>query len=122
MKIHVGRSSLSSDLSRYQAEFDLLEVRIDPPAPRGQKLRSWRRSVPADFAFSVVVPRALAALDPQALASGEVEAALAAAEALSASFFLLQTPASVRPSERTKQRLADLVQHLGVAGVPLAWE
>jgi len=122
MKIHIGRSSLSSDLTRYAAEFDLLEVRIDPPAPRGQKLRAWRRSVPADFAFSLVVPRSLAALEPQALASGEVEAALTAAEAVGARFFLLQTPATVRPSERTKQRLSELTQRLVAAGLPLAWE
>lgn len=122
MKIHVGKSSLGSDLARYAQRFDLLEVRIDPPAPRGQKLRAWRRAVPGEFAFSVVVPRTLAALDAELPAPAELEATLAAAESLGARFFLLQTSSNVRPSERTKQRLSELVRGLAAAGLPIAWE
>jgi uncharacterized protein YecE (DUF72 family) len=122
MKLHIGKTSTGPDLARYAARFDLLELRIDPPAPRGRTLRQWRRSVPEHFAFSLVVPRAVAALDPHALGSGEVEATLSAAEAVTARYFLLQTPASVRPSERTRQRLGELLGRLQPAGLRVAWE
>lgn len=122
MKIHIGKSSLSSELTRYAQRFDLLEVKIDPPAPRTQTLRAWKKSVSPEFAFSVVVPRVLSALETETPPAAELETTLSAGEALGARYFLLQTQASVRPSERTRQHLRELCARLTASGRAVAWE
>jgi uncharacterized protein YecE (DUF72 family) len=77
--------------------------------------------VGADFAFSVVMPRVIATLTGES-ADDQLEHALGAARALSAQWLVLQTPASVTPSRRSIDRLAELVNRLPRESWRLGWE
>jgi len=118
MQLYVGRSSLRGDLAKYARRLNLLEIKAEPGRlPRGARLRGWRKAVPEGFVFSVVLPRSAGEL----LADAPIDPAISAAEALEASWFLLQTPATVMPGARTLRRLEALKQRLP-GDRRLAWE
>ena len=108
MQLFVGRHNLEGDIARYASRFNMLEVRADATnLPRGAKLADWKKRVPATFAFSVVLPRAVGKLESSALDLGRT---LEIADALSAKWLLLQTPSTVGPSARMRERLAKLFE------------
>ena len=120
MQLFVGRHNLEGDIARYASRFNMLEVRADATnLPRGAKLADWKKRVPAAFAFSVVLPRAVGKLESSALDLGRT---LEIAEALSAKWLLLQTPSSVGPSARMRERLAKLFEAVDHDDRRIAWE
>jgi uncharacterized protein YecE (DUF72 family) len=120
MQLFVGRNNLEGDIARYASRFNLLELRADATnLPRGARLADWKKRVPGDFAFSIVLPRALGQLSSSALEFGR---SLELAEALSAQWLLLQTPSSVGPSARMRERLAKLFQAVAHDTRRIAWE
>ena len=121
LKVHVGKAALVGHIERYAQKFDFLEVRAEPSLAE-KRLRRLREGAPEHFTFSVVAPRELCLLDRSAPDRALVDAARSASEALSARFLLLRTPATVAPSQRTKTRLAALVDAVRGAAKDVAWE
>jgi uncharacterized protein YecE (DUF72 family) len=123
MQLHVGQSSLRGDIARYAERFNLLELRAEPgKLPRASRLRKWLADVPEGFVFSVVLPQRVNELDPSADVRALLEQALGTAEVLRASWIVVQTPASVTPTTRSRERLARLVDQLRRAERRIAWE
>ena len=120
MQLFVGRNNLEGDIARYASRFNVLELKADATnLPKGARLADWKKRVPADFAFSIVLPRALSQFESSALELGRT---LELAEALSAKWLLLQTPSSVGPSARMRERLTKLFQAVAHADRRIAWE
>jgi uncharacterized protein YecE (DUF72 family) len=122
LKVHVGKAALVGHIERYAQKFDFLELRADPSLLAPKRLRRLREGVPEHFSFSVVAPRELALLDRAAPDQAFLDAARGIAEALTARFLLLRTPPSVAPSQRTRGRMATLVEALRGAAKDVAWE
>ncbi|HEY3668044.1 MAG TPA: DUF72 domain-containing protein [Polyangiaceae bacterium] len=120
MQLFVGKNALEGDIARYASRFNLLEVKADATnLPRGARLADWRKRVPADFAFSIVLPRAVGQLESSELELGR---SLELADALSAKWILLQTPSSVGPSARMRDRLSKLFAAVANDTRRVAWE
>ncbi|HEY4105728.1 MAG TPA: DUF72 domain-containing protein [Polyangiaceae bacterium] len=120
MQLFVGKSALEGDISRYAARFNFLELRADATnLPRGARVGEWRKRVPAAFAFSVVLPKVVGAMQSSEF---DVARTLKLAETLSAKWLLLQTPSSVGPSMRAQERLKKLFGLLAHDERRIAWE
>lgn len=120
MQLFVGRHNLEGDIARYASRFNLLEVRADATnLPRGARLADWRKRVPAEFAFSVVLPRSVGQFESSSFDLGRT---LELADALSAKWLLLQSPSSVGPSARMRERLSKLFEAVTHADRRIAWE
>ncbi|MGE0326037.1 MAG: DUF72 domain-containing protein [Polyangiaceae bacterium] len=109
-------------LARYAQSFNLLELRADVGTlPRPPRLREWKGSVPEDFVFSVLSPKALLGLEPgeeHDKARAYTQRAIASLEA---EWFVLQTGPGVTPSARGRERLLALVEEAKSWGVRVAW-
>ena len=122
-RLLLGLPRLQGKLHNYAERYQLLEVRpVDTPVPTGGKLQKWRRQVPPAFAFSVVMPAAVARFERGAVFESGVNAALEAATVLQAECILLATPPSLRPTARNRQRIRELAARLPQDGQVLAWE
>jgi uncharacterized protein YecE (DUF72 family) len=120
MQLFVGRNAHEGDIARYATRFNLIELRADATnLPRGAKLSDWKKRVPADFVFSIVLPKALGLLESSAINLGRT---LELSDALSAKWLLLQTPSSVGPSARIRERLSKLFEALAHDERRIAWE
>jgi uncharacterized protein YecE (DUF72 family) len=120
MQLFVGKHNLEGDIARYASRFNMLELRADATnLPRGARLADWKKRVPATFAFSIVLPRKVGLFESSALDLGRT---LELAEALSAKWLLLQTPSSVGPSARMRERLSKLFETVEHADRRIAWE
>jgi uncharacterized protein YecE (DUF72 family) len=122
-RVHVGRASLDGGIARYGRVFNLLEVIGERGRhPKRPGLLEWRRSVPADFVFSVVVPTDVAALTSGALEGESLKHAEGVVEALDAGWWVLRTTPQVTPSTRAIRALAELAERLATGGRRIAWE
>ncbi len=122
-RINIGKRSFQGALERYASRFDLLEVRPGASAKlRSVTLRKWRRSVPASFVFSTVLPATVAELRPGEEAEADLESALEVARELQSPVIVIQTPMSVTPTATNRKRLEALVAKLPHDVVRLAWE
>jgi uncharacterized protein YecE (DUF72 family) len=120
MQLFVGRNTFEGDIARYASRLNLLEQRADATnLPRGARLADWKKRVPADFAFSIVLPRAVGLFESSELELGRT---LELADALSAQWLLLQTPSSVGPSTRMRERLTKLFKTVAHETRRIAWE
>ncbi len=120
MQLFVGRNAHEGDIARYAQRFNFLELRADATnLPRGNKLAEFRKRVPAAFVFSIVLPKATGLLESSEIDLGRT---LELADALSAKWLLLQTPAAVGPSTRMRDRLSRLFEQLEHDDRRIAWE
>lgn len=120
MQLFVGRNAHEGDIARYAQRFNFLELRADATnLPRGNKLAEFRKRVPAEFVFSVVLPKAAGLLQTSDVELGRT---LELSDALSAKWLLLQTPSTVAPSTRTRDRLSKLFERLEHDDRRIAWE
>ena len=120
MELFVGKSAHVGDLARYAQRFNFLELRGDATnLPRGARLADWRKRGPAEFVFSIVLPKAAGLLESNEVELGRT---LELADALSAKWLLLQTPATVGPSARMRERLSKLFERLEHEDRRVAWE
>jgi uncharacterized protein YecE (DUF72 family) len=120
MQLFVGRNAHEGDIARYASRFNMLELRADATnLPRGARLSDWKKRVPADFAFSIVLPKALGLLESSEVELGRT---LELADTLSASWLLLQTPSSVGPSARMRERLSKVFAAVAHERRRIAWE
>jgi uncharacterized protein YecE (DUF72 family) len=123
MQLHVGQSTLRGEIGRYAERFNLLELRAEPgKLPRAARLRKWLAEVPEGFVFSVVLPQRVGELAQSPEAQALLTQALATAEVLRAGWIVVQTPASVTPTKRSRDRLAALVEQLPRDARRVAWE
>jgi uncharacterized protein YecE (DUF72 family) len=122
-RLLVGLPALQGELEKYQARFDMLELRpIDTPIPRSGTLRKWRKAVPPGFVFSIVLPRVVGELTPSPALDEALAASLEAAATVEARCILLQTPASVRPTAQSRKRIAALFARIPPEGTVRLWE
>jgi len=122
-QVLVGTPQLAGKLANYAERFSMAEVRpVDSALPAGKKLRAWRDKVPPSFAFSVVLPRCVAALTPGSEFEQGLGVAFDAARQLEARVVMLVTPASLRPTSRNRSRIVDLGQRIVAYGHLLAWQ
>ena len=122
-RVFVGLPSLQGAIHNYGKRFDLVEVRpVDTPTPRPSTLRSYRKSVGPSFAFSVVLPKAVAELGSGAAFEEALSSSLEVARLLEARCIVLATPASVRPTSANRKRIKSLFERVPREGVVLAWE
>lgn len=122
-RILVGLPVLHGQPKRYAKRFDMVELRpVDQSLPRGNALRAYRKSVPPHFVFSIVLPRIVGELTRSKAADEALADALAVASAVEARCILLQTPASVRPTDANRRKLAALFEKLPGEAVVRAWE
>ncbi len=120
MRLLVGLSSLTGSIQRYAERFDALELRADSerlPPPR--TLRKLRSAAPTLVTSLLVSPKHTLKLFDDEAAS---EPLLASAEALGASFIVLQTGPELGPSRRTRTRLEALATRLRAESRRIAWE
>lgn len=122
MRIFVGQAGSSGDLRRYAGRFNLLELRAAHNLPKPATLARWKSEVPEGFAFSLVLPDELALLEASTIDESALERTLAAASALDATWLIVRTPPSARPSSRTRRRLEELVARLPRDQHRIAWE
>jgi uncharacterized protein YecE (DUF72 family) len=121
-RLLVGLPALRGKLERYAMRFDLVELRpVDTTLPPASRLAGWRKKVPPSFAFSVVLPRAVAELAPPAAFDAALEPALEAATALQARCIVLATTPAVRPTPPNRRRIVELGRRLAGRGHVLAW-
>ena len=121
--LYFGLSKLQGKLSRYAERFDLAELcPVDMPLPTGAKLARWREQVPPSFAFSIILPRAVAALRPGAELDRALETSLETARTLEARAIVLATPPDVRPTAANRRRIEELAGRLPSDGCVLGWQ
>lgn len=117
-RVAAGLGALRGPFPRYASLYGALEVRpVDQPIPRSGGLSAWRDAAPKNFVFSVVLPRAVGQLGDAA--DAELSRALTAAKALSATWLVIETPATVRPTASARKKLLELAKRLD--GYRLAW-
>lgn len=122
MRLFVGPATPRGDYSKLATRFGMAEIRADGPLPRPATLRTWRRDAGPQFVFSVVLPRLVGTLVSTKESARALADALEAARLLEARCLLLQTPASVRPTNANRDRIAALVAKLPALAINIAWE
>jgi hypothetical protein len=121
--VHVGENRLPKNFKRYTSQFSLLELDCEPGSLPGKaRLEACAQAAPEGFVFSLVVPSRLASLAPGAETDKAWKAAKLAAQILKAKWWVVRTPASVRPTRRTREELGALFEHLKEGGMRVAWE
>src|SRR5262249_5182259 len=95
---------------------------VDTSIPRASTLRSWRKTVPPGFVFSVVLPRVVGELGGGKEADQALANALEVATHVEARCVVLATPPSVRPTAQNRKRLGAMMERLPREGVVLCWE
>jgi len=119
----VGETRLPKNFKRYARQFSLLEVDCEPGSVPGKaRLQSCRALAPEDFVFSLILPSRLASLQTGPELEPEWKAALGVARLLRAQWWVVRTPADVRPTRRSREGLAALVARLKDGGMRVAWE
>src|SRR5688572_26428060 len=97
-KVLVGETRLPKNFKRYASQFPLLELDCEPGSVPGKaRLEACAAAAPDGFVFSLVVPSRLASLEAGGDTDPAWKAAQSAANILKASWWVVRTPASVRP-------------------------
>ena len=122
-RLHIGAHLPNASLPWYAKKFDLREVVVgDPGSPSLATLRRWRRSVPPSFEFCVVAGGHLARVKPGPELERDLDAAVAAIDALHARCFLLPTPSDVTPSMLARERIGKVLGRLPRDATRVVWE
>jgi hypothetical protein len=119
----VGETRLPKNFKRYARQFSFLELDCEPGTVPGKaRLQSCRAMAPEDFVFSLLLPSRLASLETGPALDHEWKAALGSARLLRAKWWVVQTPAEVRPTRKSREGLAALVARLKENDMRVAWE
>jgi uncharacterized protein YecE (DUF72 family) len=119
----VGETRLPKNFKRYARQFSLLELDCEPGTVPGKaRLAAVAEAAPEGFVFSLVVPSRLASLESGPEFEASFKAAQNVARLLGAKWWVVRTPAEVRPTRRSREALGALVQRLGDGGMRVAWE
>jgi Protein of unknown function DUF72 len=119
----VGEPRLPKNFKRYARQFSLLELDCEPGnVPGKTRLQSCAALAPPGFVFSLVVPSQLARLEAGPEFDQAWKAAQGVARILRAKWWVVRTPAEVRPTRRSRESLASLTARLKENGMRVAWE
>ena len=119
----VGETRLPKNFKRYTQQFSLLELDCEPGnIPGRARLEACAAAAPPDFVFSLVVPSRVASLEAGPDFDKALESAQKAARLLGAKWWVVRTPAEVRPTRRSRDNLAGLTARLKEGGMRVAWE
>ena len=119
----IGEARLPKNFKRYSKQFSLLELDCEPGTIAGKaKLQSCAAVAPPGFVFSLVVPSRMASLEPGPEFDQAWKAAQGIARLLRAKWWVVRTPADVRPTRRAREGLAALAAKLKEGGMSVAWE
>jgi hypothetical protein len=123
MPVHIGEGRLPSDFARYAKRFSFLELDSEPgKVPAKARLRACAEQAPEGFVFSLIVPAVVASLEGGDAALEALKRANALANMLDARWWVVRTPALVRPTRRTREQLGELFTRLRDGGRRIAWE
>jgi uncharacterized protein YecE (DUF72 family) len=119
----VGETRLPKNFKRYARQFSLLELDCEPGSVPGKvRLEACAEAAPPGFVFSLVLPSRLASLDAGADFDRAWKTAQNVAKVLHAKWWVVRTPAEVRPTRRAREGLAALAARLKDNGMRVAWE
>ena len=119
----VGETRLPKNFKRYASQFPLLELDCEPGSVPGKaRLEACAAAAPDGFVFSLVVPSRLASLEVDGDTDAAWKAAQNAANILKAGWWVVRTPASVRPTRQARAALGALFARLAAQGRRVAWE
>jgi len=119
----VGETRFPKNFKRYARQFPLLELDCEPGSVPGKaRLQSIRAIAPEGFVFSLVLPSRLASLETGPELEHEWKSALGVARLLRAKWWVVRTPAEVRPTRRSRESLTAMVARLKETGMRVAWE
>jgi len=119
----VGETHIPRDFGRYAREYSFLELDCEPGTIPGKaRLQSCAKLAPEGFVFSLVLPSSLAMLQGGDGAERDWKSAQAAARILQSRWWVVRTPASVRPTRKAREELASLFERLKAPEVRVAWE
>ncbi len=121
--VFVGEARFPKNFKRYAREFSLLEIDCEPGSfPGKARLQACAAVAPEGFVFSLAVPSVLARLEAGVDTDNAWKTAKLAARILKAKWWVVRTPAEVRPTRRTREQLAALFGQLNADGMRVAWE
>ncbi|HVZ33315.1 MAG TPA: DUF72 domain-containing protein [Polyangiaceae bacterium] len=121
--VFVGETHLPRDLRRYARQYSFLELDCEPGnIPGKARLQACADVAPEGFVFSLVVPSLVAALSTGDDAARAWKAAQQAARILSSGWWVVRTPAEIRPTRRAREELGGLFKRLQEDGRRVAWE
>jgi uncharacterized protein YecE (DUF72 family) len=119
----VGETHIPSDFARYARHYSFLELDCEPGnVPGKPRLQSCRALAPESFVFSLVLPGSLASLEAGEGAEKTWKAAKDVAKILRPRWWVVRTPASVRPTRKAREELGALFARLQAPEVRVAWE
>jgi uncharacterized protein YecE (DUF72 family) len=119
----IGEMRLPKNFKRYTKQFSLLELDCEPGnVPGKPRLQAFAAEAPAGFTFSLLVPSRVASLESGPEFDKAWKAASNVARVLKAQWWVVRTPAEVRPTRRSRESLAALVARLKEGGMRVAWE
>jgi uncharacterized protein YecE (DUF72 family) len=119
----IGEMRLPKNFKRYTKQFSLLELDCEPGnVPGKPRLQAFAAEAPAGFTFSLLVPSRVASLESGPEFDKAWKAASNVARVLKAQWWVVRTPAEVRPTRRSRESLASLVARLKEGGMRVAWE
>jgi uncharacterized protein YecE (DUF72 family) len=119
----VGETHIPRDFGRYAREYSFLEIDCEPGTIPGKaRLQSCAKLAPEGFVFSLVLPSSLATLQGGEAAERDWKSAQNAARILRARWWVVRTPASVRPTRKAREELAALFERLKAPELRIAWE
>lgn len=119
----VGENKIPRDFKRYCSQFSLLEIDCEPgKVPGKARLLACASEAPEGFVFSLVVPSLLSSLEDHPDLEKEWLRITKLATMLKASWWVIRTPAAVRPTARSRRRLGELIVRLRGLGQQVAWE
>lgn len=121
--VRVGETRLPKNFKRYAKQFSLLELDCEPGnVPGKARLEACAAAAPSGFTFSLVVPSRLASLSAGPEVDKAWKAAQSVARVLRAQWWVVRTPADVRPTRRSRESLGALAARLKEGGMRVAWE
>jgi uncharacterized protein YecE (DUF72 family) len=120
---HVGETHIPKDFARYAHQFSLLEIDCEPGnVPGKPRLQSCATLAPEGFVFSLVLPGDLSSLEGGEKAERAWKSVRAIANIVKPRWWVVRTPASVRPTRKAREDLASLFAQLKAPEVRIAWE
>jgi uncharacterized protein YecE (DUF72 family) len=125
-----GCAGIRGPIALYARRNGVLELDVldRSPAPKASAFKKWRKDAGPRLAFSLVAPRAVAAVKPSAALDAGLEVLLEAQRASQAKFVLLATPVEVTPAHLPRERFGKLVDRIreglgdARAAVRIVWQ
>lgn len=121
--VFVGENKIPRDFNRYCSQFSLLEIDCERGRVPGKaRLIACAEKAPEGFVFCLVVPSILSNLEEHPESEQEWERITKISKLVKATYWVVRTPAAVRPTRRSRVKLKELFERLRGLGPQVAWE